>query len=132
MDYYRISEPAAEVFYKAYNMIDTCDFEPECATKWECLIMLAAMLAEDGNPADMVSEIGYKSYRNYGSNNPYDFSWFEGPEDILDSYQNELKSNTELMALFTEMVDICGSFDITPDKIWDRDFGNGEQDYFSL
>ena len=132
MDYYMISEPAAGIFYKAYNMINDCVPEPECATKWECLIMLAAMLAEDSNPADMVSKLGYKSYQDYGSNNPYDFSWFEGPEDILDSYQNELESNTELMALFTEMVDICSSFDITPDKIWDRDFGNGEQDYFSL
>lgn len=132
MDYYRISEPAAEIFYKAYNMINECDFEPDCATKWECLIMLAAMLAEDNNPANMVSKLGYKSYRNYGSNNPYDLSWFEEPEDILDSFQNELKRNTRLMTLFTEMVDICGSFDITPDKIWYRDFGNGEQDYFSL
>jgi len=132
MDYYMISEPAAEIFYKAYNMINECDFEPEYATKWECLIMLATMLAEDGNPADMVSMIGYKSYRNYGTNNPYDYSWFEEPEDILSSYKIELKCNAELMALFTKMVDICGSFDITPDKIWDRNFGNGEQDYFSL
>ena len=136
VDFYKISLQAAIVFKDAYKIINACDFEPECATKWECLIMLAAMLADDDNPAKMVFDLGYKRYRQYGENNPYDFSWFEEPDDILDCYHNELRSNETLMRLFKKMVSICNFYDITPDTIYNYvngdENGEGEQGFFCL
>lgn len=129
MNYYKLkSKRSAVIFDKAYNIIEKYEIKTECSTKWECLIMLAAMLADDGISGDFVETIGHRNYE--GHNNPYNFSWFD--RDILDSFKEILKNDIILKGLFNEMVKICKANDITPREIWTRDFGEGEQDYFSL
>ena len=70
---YRIYRSDTDLFFGTDNniswMIDPCI----------ALLMIAAMLNDDGFSKDMYIDIGTRKYR--GKRNPYNYSWFEEEDD---------------------------------------------------
>lgn len=102
------------------------------STYFGLTVMLCAMLAEDGYDMKQFNVLGYKSYR--GSNNPYDFSWFEGTDKnnntVLDYVQNLYTENKRFKMFMNELYDAVKACRVSVDAVWcfyDKFYDNGSE-----
>ena len=91
-----------------------------CSTYFGLTVMLCAMLVEDGYDMQQFNVLGYTSYK--GSNNPYDFSWFEGTDEndttVLDYVQNLYTENKRFKMFMNELYDAVKACRVSTDAVW--------------
>lgn len=96
--------------------------EEECSNTFDKLLMLAAMLVDDGMKPDCIMKIGTPSY--HGNNNPYCFSWFEGEvkktgRTILQYVQRWFAAYADNRNHFMRYYRLAESLKLTPDIVWE-------------
>ena len=113
--------------YATLNVLSKKLQDKMICTDFEALFMLAAMLVDDKNgPGDLPYLGTIKYQRQFGHNNPYNYSWFEewydedNDIDVLQQIKNEYSTNKKVKDKFNEIYDFCKENDITnSDAIFD-------------
>ena len=105
------------------------DLVSASATQFELIFMLCAMLVQDKMLISHFTQLGTKGYKFilHGTNNPYDYSWFEeeiededgNTWDILEYIQEQYKKRKDVEKNIQDAFNFCKEAKIDdPDKIW--------------
>lgn len=103
---------------------DYLEREQRLSSDFELIYMTAAMLVDDCKEINAIYNLGYKYYK--GTNNPYDFSWFESEnkngKTVLQIMQDLYSFNKNFRNIFIDIFNCiencCIKYHDTIDGIW--------------
>lgn len=97
--------------------------EQDCSSTFDKLLMLAAMLVDDGMPEEAIEDIPTEHYPT-GGNNPYDYSWFDGEVEctgktMLEYVADWYGAYEQNRRHFGRYYNLAKALGLTPDMVWD-------------